>query len=1102
MPRGDAPGMRHALHGAWRRLREWLPQGNLLHPRVFAVRHRMITRLALVQALLLGCYGVLLDHDLGSACTAVLVAGLPALGGMLTSLPGRVRMLSVVTSLMFASASLVDLTHGVTEAHFHFFVMLGVVSLYQDWSAFGLCVLITVAHHALMGLTAPGTVFATAAQRSHPVQWALIHGGFILAASITHIVAWRFTEQLERRDPLTQLPNRAAFADRVEQALTQRRGAAVSVLYVDLDNFKAINDSGGHHVGDLALTHVATVMADNLRPNDVIARLGGDEFAVLVLGDATLAERLAARILTSLQLPFTADGRELLVTASIGVADTELTASRMSADLLRGADLAMYCAKSSGRNKLVRYSAEVDVAVRERAALAADLQHALERNELDVYYQPVVFGDPARVCGVEALARWHHPQHGLVPPDAFIPLAEESGLIKMIGAFVFRVAAIQVAAWHRELPGCADLQLAVNLSPVQLRDPSLVTMIGDTLHHSGLAPGHLIVEVTESMLLSDLDLARRQLDALRKLGAQVAIDDFGTGYSSLSYLAKLPADQVKIDKSFVQDLTREKSPSVALVRSIIDMANALGMDVQAEGVEVTEQREILSGLGCSRAQGFLYSRPLPSADFAQFTSTTVRVFPDGRIRRQRTRPRTRRRGLVSQAGASFVAVHRGHFLLFLAWLVCFAAAYLWNRRRSGVARRAAPRRGALLWATALTSGAGGAVHVCVIREHFAESAWYGWFFLALAAGQLGWSAVLLWRPSRQMLLAGAAASAAVVLLWLATRTVGIPLGPAAGEVEPVGVLDVLASLAEGATVLCALASLRAVRPASTSLAAGDVAACRRRGRARTGARPRRGDVDGEVERELGGVEVDGAVDVDGAVEECDVLGALLVGACCSTVAMSSTPSGWPNALPGAWPDPTARRRRWARRAARRWSCAWRRCAVCATGGWTVCCRPAPAPGTASRCRWRGRSRPWSGWRARSVPRRRRPARSAACGASACPGQAHRAGAPSARTEAPAAAAAGSMPVGASAKPAATGTASGTSGMAREPSLRNARATSSADGRSRGSVSVIAYSNPGHGSGSPAGIGGRCESRARAASSGGPSKTLRAVSASSSTSPRE
>ncbi len=627
MARAEVPeSVPNALGAVWLRLREWLPQGNLLHPHVFAIRHRMITRLALAQALLLGCYGVLFDHDLGSALTAVLVAGLPALGGLVTSLPRRVRMLSVVTSLMFASASLVDLTHGVTEAHFHFFVMLGVVSLYQDWPAFGLCVLITVAHHALMGLAAPGTVFATAAQRSHPVQWALIHGGFILAASITHIVAWRFTEQVERRDPLTQLPNRAAFADRVEQALAQRRGP-VSVLFVDLDNFKAINDSGGHHLGDLALTHAASVMAENLRPNDVIARLGGDEFAVLVLGDATLGERLATRILKSLQVPFSADGRELLVTASIGVADTELTVSRLSADLLRGADLAMYCAKSSGRNRLVRYSAEVDVAVRERAALSADLQHALERNELDVYYQPVVLGEPARVCGVEALVRWHHPEHGLVPPDAFIPLAEESGLIKMIGAFVFRVAATQVAAWHRDLSGCADLQLAVNLSPVQLRDPSLVAMIGDTLRHSGLAPGHLIVEVTESMLLSDLDLARRQLDALRTLGAQVAIDDFGTGYSSLSYLAKLPADQVKIDKSFVQDLAREKSPSVALVRSIIDMATALGLDVQAEGVEVSEQREILSGLGCSRAQGFLYSRPLPSADFAEFMSSAVQVLP-------------------------------------------------------------------------------------------------------------------------------------------------------------------------------------------------------------------------------------------------------------------------------------------------------------------------------------------------------------------------------------------------------------------------------------------------------------------------------------------
>ena len=599
-----------------RLVRDWMPRGNLLGDDTWDARHRVITRLALVQTVLLGVFALLVGKGASAAVVAMLVPGLPALGGLLSSQHRRLRMLSVVTSLMFASATLVDLTDGLTEAHFHFFVMLGVVSLYQDWAAFGLCVLITVLHHAVMGLTVPGSVFAGTQQRDHPVQWAAIHGGFILAASLTHIVAWRFTEQVGQRDPLTQLPNRATFGDRVAEALRRHPGP-VAVLFIDLDNFKEINDSGGHHVGDLALTRTAAVIGDSVRAGDLVARLGGDEFAVLVLGDAHAAEVVAARVTRALGAPFVAEGRDVFVTASIGVADTELVGVRETDELLRGADMAMYCAKGAGRNAVVRYSSGLDEEVRARTALAADLRHALERGELEVFYQPVVRGTPPVLCGVEALLRWHHPVRGLVPPLEFVPLAEASGDIDAIGRWVLLQAATQVAAWHRDLPGADDLQLAVNLSPVQLRDPGLLTVVGDALHQAGLAPGHLIVEVTETTLLSDLDLARRQLDALRTLGIQVAIDDFGTGYSSLSYLARLPADQVKIDKSFVRDLGEERSPSVPLVRSIVEMARALGLDVQAEGVEETVQETILAELGCDRAQGYLYSRPVPAAELAE-----------------------------------------------------------------------------------------------------------------------------------------------------------------------------------------------------------------------------------------------------------------------------------------------------------------------------------------------------------------------------------------------------------------------------------------------------------------------------------------------------
>jgi len=282
----------------------------------------------------------------------------------------------------------------------------------------------------------------------------------------------------------------------------------------------------------------------------------------------------------------------------------------------------MYLAKSSGKNQVITYTAGVDKIVRERAELASDIRHALPGGQLTVHYQPLVRGLDGQLTGVEALLRWNHPIRGLISPAEFIPIAEETGEIKAIGAWVPAVACEQVVRWQQTMPRCADLDLAVNLSPVQLRDSDFLEVITTSLNRSGLPASSLTLEVTEGMLLQDLGLARRQLDAARTLGVRVAIDDFGTGYSSLSYLGKLPADQVKIDMSFISALGRDPG-AAALVKGIIDMAHALNLDVLAEGVEESGQQEILSRLGCSYSQGYLYSKPLTAEAFPAFLASAA-----------------------------------------------------------------------------------------------------------------------------------------------------------------------------------------------------------------------------------------------------------------------------------------------------------------------------------------------------------------------------------------------------------------------------------------------------------------------------------------------
>jgi len=414
-------------------------------------------------------------------------------------------------------------------------------------------------------------------------------------------------------DGLTGLGNRVLFADRVEHALSRRADAATSpaVVLLDLDDFKGVNDTLGHGVGDELLVVVAQRLTAGVRPCDTVARLGGDEFAVLVEDlDAASCTRMLEQVQEELRRPVVLDGRELAVRASLGVA--RAVDATDAASLLANADLAMYAAKAAGKDTLLDFTADMSEDARRRLQVKTELQQALRGGQICAYFQPTINLSTGELSGFEALVRWNHPRRGLIAPLDFIPLAEQTGLIVQIGRHVLREACRSLAQWHREHPRYAHLTVAVNLSARELQEPDLVQVVAAELAASGLAPGRLTLEVTESLLMADPVQATRQLAELRGIGVLVAIDDFGTGYSSLSYLEQLPADIVKIDKSFVDRLTAGQ-PNV-LVETITRLGAALGLRTVAEGIERGSQADILRELGCDLGQGYLYSRPVTSGE--------------------------------------------------------------------------------------------------------------------------------------------------------------------------------------------------------------------------------------------------------------------------------------------------------------------------------------------------------------------------------------------------------------------------------------------------------------------------------------------------------
>jgi diguanylate cyclase (GGDEF)-like protein/PAS domain S-box-containing protein len=427
-------------------------------------------------------------------------------------------------------------------------------------------------------------------------------------------------------DPLTGLPNRLLFMDRLSQLIEHGKrhpGFLFSVLFLDLDGFKMINDSFGHVFGDRLLIAVANRLTNSLRHRDMIsriddgftiARLGGDEFAIILgeLKEAADASNVATRLMSSLRLPFTVDDKEVFTSASMGIALSS-SGYQHPEEFLRDADTAMYRAKTLGKARCEVFDADMRESVTQRLQLETDLRYAFDRNEFRNYFQPIVFLQNGKIAGFEALLRWHHPKHGIIEPSEFIPIAEETGMIRELGWWSLSDACRRISEWRKVSP---DLTISVNLSAKQFLQPNLATQLEGLLQSLELPPNALKLELTESSIMVDPVAAASLLSQMKALGISIAIDDFGTGYSSLSYLQRFPLDTLKIDRSFTQAVGAGGKEESIIVRSIIPLAENLGLDVVAEGVENSEQLEFLKQLQCKYAQGFLFSRPV-DADAAQ-----------------------------------------------------------------------------------------------------------------------------------------------------------------------------------------------------------------------------------------------------------------------------------------------------------------------------------------------------------------------------------------------------------------------------------------------------------------------------------------------------
>lgn len=429
--------------------------------------------------------------------------------------------------------------------------------------------------------------------------------------------------RLAHHDHLTDLPNRTLLRDRLEQAIAhaKRHGERVALLFLDLDRFKLINDTLGHQMGDKLLQQVAARLRDSVRPEDTVSRQGGDEFVVVLQGirDLSHVAHLAAKFLDLLSDEYDIEGERLSITPSIGISVYPEDGEDIE-DLIKHADTAMYYAKETGRANYQFFTRQLNSALAERMEMEKELRMAVANGEFLPYYQPQVRLSDRRVVGAELLLRWKHPEKGFIPPDRFIPVAEETHLIEEIGFWVLERAVAQLVRWDAE--GREELQLAVNVSPRQLDNPNLAGQVGKLLGRYGVAPRRLKLEITETALMRDVAKSGLHLQALKELGVKIAVDDFGTGYSSLNYLKRFPIDELKIDRSFIMDIPHDPhDESISL--AVISLAHTLGLKVVAEGVETVEQESFLNDADCEYAQGYYYAKPMPAEELVNYLAAGV-----------------------------------------------------------------------------------------------------------------------------------------------------------------------------------------------------------------------------------------------------------------------------------------------------------------------------------------------------------------------------------------------------------------------------------------------------------------------------------------------